>query len=313
MESLAEDLSDGVKRRHGAAHPAAAARRALNKFKFQLPTTLPSTGAPSLLTSEIHSFSRVFTGCFYDLIRNIFTASSQHTEAELLAASQIAGKLLIEAARKASLVTRFFQSVGRAMVLADQTQNGGTNRALIGQAFASHSIFLGANSILMPKLALAGSAPVLGAKSAVSPVEPATLKDLRKRIGASPTAKFTMSPVNMGKERLLEAVHHRRVPLDKLGKQLRDVVALAPEAIMLGASGASAAAFSALPDAESTHDEVLKFVETLLENDRIAFEPPRRVRAATALDDGVDKHATHAIATQRGEKVLKRVRFSCRH
>jgi hypothetical protein len=36
-----------------------------------LPTTLPADGGPGLLINESHSFARVFTGCFWDLLRNL--------------------------------------------------------------------------------------------------------------------------------------------------------------------------------------------------------------------------------------------------
>ncbi len=97
LEATAEDLSDGVRRELGPNHPAAQPRHALNSFRWQLPTTLPPSGPPQVLSSEVHSFGRVFSGCFYDTIRNIFASSANKTEATLSAVAQTAGKLLIAA------------------------------------------------------------------------------------------------------------------------------------------------------------------------------------------------------------------------
>ena len=77
----------------------------------------------------------VFSGCFYDLIAAIFADQSAKTEAKLLTAARTAGALLVEGAKTAPITPRLFQSVGRAMVLADQQLNGGANRDRIRAAF----------------------------------------------------------------------------------------------------------------------------------------------------------------------------------
>ena len=87
--------------------------------------TLPPAGPPAALTSEPHSFSRIFTGCFYDTVCNIFTSQAAQDEQGLLAAALTAGRLLIAGARDAPEVPRFFQAVGRAMILADEAASAG--------------------------------------------------------------------------------------------------------------------------------------------------------------------------------------------
>ncbi|HVP46531.1 MAG TPA: hypothetical protein VMT32_08105, partial [Bryobacteraceae bacterium] len=170
VETTAEDLSDGVLRANDSNHPASAPRHALNEFQFQLPTI----GPPARLTSEPHSFARIFTGCFYDLIRNIFNKVQKKDEAALLNTAQTAGKLLIEAAKRGDLQARFFQSVGRAMVTADIELNAARNQQEIEMAFRGHGIRLG--GALMPQATLAGSAPRRRSRSHPAALEPATLK-----------------------------------------------------------------------------------------------------------------------------------------
>lgn len=315
VEATAEDLSAAVKRELGANHPAAEPRHALNNFVYQLPTTLPTTGGPNVLTSEIHSFGRIFSGCFYDTIRNIFTAGPRQDEASLLAASQTAAKLLTAGIQQAATASRFFQSVGRAMSLADQAQNNGANRTAIAQAFSRHGILLGSMSALMPKASLAGPAPRLGARAASATLAPQTLQDIRRRIDAASGARVTTAALSQGDERFVEAVHHREVRLDGLAPELRGVVAIAPEGIVVGASGKMAAVFNNLPDASTTTDEVRKFVETLLANDRIEIEKPRRTAAsaATRPKARLANPPTHRIQTQGRKKVLTRIRFQCPH
>ena len=89
VETTAEQLSEGI----GSlfpGHNAGEARRAFNTFQFQLPQTLPSDGGPGELINEVHSFGMLFTGCFWDLLANLFNASTSKTEATLLSASQLA-------------------------------------------------------------------------------------------------------------------------------------------------------------------------------------------------------------------------------
>jgi hypothetical protein len=317
VEATSEDLSDGVKRSLGASHPAALPRRALNKFSFQLPTTLPTTGGPTVLTSEIHSFSRLFSGAFYDLIRRIFVDSAAQDSASLLAAATTAGRLLIAGAKQAPSGARFFQSVGRAMALADDDQNNGANRQAIAQAFAGHGVLLGTSSALMPKLGLAGTAPFARGAGGPNALAPSTLQDIRQRIGAAPGARIGVAPMALGQEHLVAAVHQREVDLGALTKSLKGVVAVASESVVVGASGAAAAAFTAMPDPVSTNEEVLKFVETLLAHDRIEMPPSRATsRPRASLTERKPREqgqqmTTHVIRTRGKKKVLTRVRFLC--
>jgi hypothetical protein len=315
VESLSEELSSAVKKARGPSHPAAEPRHALNDFKFQLPTTLPRTGPPALLTSEIHSFGRVFVGCFYDMIRNIFGKARTQNEATLVATAETAGKLLIAGAQQAAISPRFFQSVGRAIVLADQTANGGDNHQAISDAFAAHGILLGSMSALMPRASLAGPAPKRQSKMSFLTVAPETLKDIRKRIEAPAKSRFSFQALKLGDEKVVEATHHREVPLDRLAKELRGVVAYAPEPVLVGGVNKAAALFNMLPDPSTTEDEVHSFVETLLSNNNISLESNRSTAKAipdTGTRRGrISKYPTHVIVVAKGKKVLTRVRYVC--
>lgn len=326
VDAVMEDLADGTKRHFGASFDASAPRRALNNFKWQLPTTLPTSGKPSVLTSEIHSFGRIFSGCFYDTIRNIFESYSTRNQSNLWKAAQTAGKLLINGARQAPENPRFFQSVGRSMVLADQTTNGGANGEAIRDAFSRHGVSLGTAAMLAPRASLAGEAPRIAAAAKGGAILTATTRDdLKRRLGVAPETRLTVSAVKIGDEKVAEAVHHREVPLTGISKRLSGVVAMVAEPVLVGSSGKRAAIVSALPQESVTTDEVHTFVESLLENDSIVFEneiptaATKRgaIRAAAAArpasaGDGKRSHLpTHVVRMHGGKKVLTRIRFSC--
>ena len=78
VESLAEALGDAIEREFGPGSvDVGALRHALNTFQWADPTTLPSDAPADELAGEVHSFARVFSGAFYDMIRNIYTGGNR--------------------------------------------------------------------------------------------------------------------------------------------------------------------------------------------------------------------------------------------
>ena len=302
LETTAEDLSDAI-RRFRPNHNAAEPRMALNTLQWQLPSTLPANGGPGVLINEGHSFARVFTGCFYDLLRNL--VGSGATDAALQQRVSTAARLLIAGARNAPESTRFFQAVGRAMSLVDQQLNNGANRDAIGRAFAAHNIALGTNAMVAPVAELAGASPKVSARTAA--LGQATLKDLADRLDIKAGARMIVRPLQVLGERVVQAVHQREVPLGDVHAKLKGVVMMAAESVLVGASGGRAAALGALPDASATMNEVLSYVDSLVKHERIAFD------GKTALDEAkkAANYATHVVKTVGGKKRLMRLRFSC--
>jgi hypothetical protein len=308
VEGTAEDLSEGI-RRLQPNHNAATPRRAFNTFQFQLPQTLPSNGGPGALINEVHSFGMIMTGCFWDLLANIFATAPQ-TQAGLLSAAKTTGQILIAGAKGAVIAARFMQSVGRAMVLADQTLNAAANRDHIRNAFQAHNILLGTNTMVAPSMGLAGPAP----KKAT--LAPATRKDLAARFAAPKGAKMKVAPVNVFGTPMVEVTHEREVALGSVDKRLKGVVGLAQEPVMVGQSGGRAAVMGIMPHGPDTDSEVQEFVKTLLAHDRIDFGGRKRApvkRGFLATPSGENTHTTHAIESDGGKKVLVRVRFLCRN
>ena len=320
VETLMEDLADGTKRAHGDDFDSSAPRQALNNFKWQLPSSLPKRGKPSLLTSEAHSFGRVFAGCFYDALRNIFANQPKQDQANLWKAAQTLGKLLATAAREAQETPRFFQSIGRAMVLADQKLNEGVNKTAIVDAFTRHNLSLGSAAMLAPRSSLAGAPPKMKGKRGASILMTSTRKDLKRLIGAPPKARLAVSARSIGDEQIAEATHYREVSLASLSKDLKGVVTFAAEPVLVGSSGKRAAVLSNLPNEGTTTDEVHTFVSTLLEADAIDFDetsrtaaPTRGFRAAGSVGAEATRPRrplpTHVIRMRGNQKVLERIRF----
>jgi hypothetical protein len=302
VESTAEELSKGISIAF-PGHNAAEPRHAFNTLKFQIPSTLPDNGGPGELINEVHSFGMIFTGCFWDLIANLFNASASQDEAALLAAAKLAGKILVEGVKGVVVRARFMQSIGRAMTLADQNLNNGANREHIGNAFGSHDIMLGSNAMMATSMALSGPAPKGGKLGA------GARDDLRARLGNVRGARLSTSATNFFGVSAVNAVQTRNVALGSVDPKLKGVVAVAHEPVIVGSSGTRAAVMGAVPNTAETEAEVKAFVESLVAHRRIAFGG-KAAKSAVAKRDFPD-HFTHVIKSVGGKKVLQRVRFLC--
>ena len=322
VETLMESLANGI-RDHDPTHNAAKPRRGRNAYQWALPTTLPDDGGPGELINEIHSYGQVFVGCFYDTIRNVFAMQGKRDQKSLWKAAQVVGRLLARAAGKAPHTPRFFQSVGRAMTLEDNVLHRGAHHDAIRAAFGAHNILLGSNAVLAPRTSLKGGAPKT-ALASKQPLAKATLDDLKSRLGLSPRTALRMRSYDLGGKRVNEAIHDRAVPLKGLSPKLARVSAVGVEPSMIGEANRHAAVLGALPDPQSTTDEVRSFVASLVRQGAIAYDAKDQGKTAGRSAAKGEKHAggrgavggtggaaTHGVVRRDGQLVLERLRFSC--
>jgi hypothetical protein len=169
---------------------------------------------------------------------------------------------------------------------------------------------LGSAAMTAPSAALAGPAPEVRRGSAT--LAASTLADLRERIRTKKGARFEVRPLQLLGAGVAEAVHRREVSIAKIDKRLRDVVAYADEPVLVGSSGPRAALLGALPEPNRTEDEVNAYVESLVKNDRIAFQPKKSTSAVSLTREKIPQPNTHIIRSVGRKKVLTRVRFLCR-
>ena len=303
LETTSEELSNAV-RLMQANHNAAEPRHALNTLKWQLPSTLPANGGPGVLINEEHSFARIFSGAFYDLI--VLLAGPSPTSAALLKATLNAGRLLIAGAKGAPVEARFFQAVGRAMMLSEDATNGGANRELIKQAFLNHGIQLGTSAMLAPLSMLGGKPPTVSKSKAT--LSAAMRRELAVRLGVKPSTTMTVSSLNIGGQHVAHTRINRQVELGRVHRSLRGCVARISDTVLVGGSGGRAAVLGAFPETTATDEEVLSYVDSLVAHDRIRSSRERR-----PAKHGVQamSRQTHEIERKGGRGELKRVGFAC--
>ncbi len=171
LSRLAEQLGWAIRQTQPDAADADCLRNAVNSFFYRDPLTIPHSGPVTELTSEPHSFSRVFTGGFFEALSGMVgTLSHPATDAALATASRDAALLLIDAVRAAPVVPAYYSQVASLMLAADHDHFGGKYTAAVKSAFVRRGILsLAAAASLRPAAASAARRSVLTAGKPVSP------------------------------------------------------------------------------------------------------------------------------------------------
>ncbi|MBV9826882.1 MAG: hypothetical protein JO001_14575 [Alphaproteobacteria bacterium] len=276
LSRLAEQLGWAIRQQAPTAVDADCLRNAANSFFYTNPENLPSSAPAIHLSSEPHSFSRVFTGAFLEaLAGSLKLLAASPNEADLLRVSRDFGKLLVAAVRSAPIVPEYMSQVAAALVAADAAHNG-----TYGDALKSAFVRRG---ILSPQSAVGiASFPARGvAAMAVVPSHDTSRQDL-------PYIALSASEYGLGDQPLLV-----RAPSD-------------PRRF-----GAVAAAFGVGIVAPSNSERAARaFVEDLLQRGHIDVDEVAR-KGVSLLHPHVFK--THRLQSDPngGGLALSRILFDC--
>jgi hypothetical protein len=135
LSRLAEQLGWGIRQLMPDQADRDCLRNAVNRFFYRDPNTLPPSGPVSSLSSEPHSFSRVFTGGFFEGLAGLLSQTPD--QAELLSASEEAAKLLVRAVLDSPIVPDYYSQIAAHIVsAATKPQSRNAFRA----AFVRHGI-----------------------------------------------------------------------------------------------------------------------------------------------------------------------------
>ncbi|MGQ0446255.1 MAG: hypothetical protein ACT4O2_14300 [Beijerinckiaceae bacterium] len=337
VEGTAEELSLAIGTAVSPTHNAAQPRRAMNTFEWALPQSLPDDGNPGVLISEIHSFGQLTSGCYYQLIREVFQAGPGG-EAGLLQACQVATRLLAQAAAEAPIRPRFLETVGRTMVLADRNLLGGANETHIRTAFERHGIPLSVTNFLAPRVALtpasAKKSKVAGKGANVASLSAPAKRVLNDVLEVAPNEKLTRSAFTVAGPDTAQKTTSRVVDLTGISGGLTNVKSYNPYSVLVGSSGGVPAVLGAVDPAAVISNEVRSYVATLIRRGQVDLTPPGKAKPAakaarkTAKKKVAKKaregrkkggagylseqgRATHILQRQGNEVVLVRIGFAC--
>src|SRR5256884_5418882 len=276
LSRLAEQLGWAIRQSVPSAVEPDCLRNAVNTFFYREPDTLPTTAPATSLSSEPHSFSRVFTGAFFEGLAGMLATTDTRDEAALLRVSQDIGAILVQGIRAASVVPTFMSQVAASMVaVAGARFPAQGHEAPLRGGFVRHGI-------LAPSMAVAAThAPVRIAALAASPSE-------SKRL---PTLQLSVAEYGLGVPSI--------------------VVYAAAEPKRLQVTGAALAVGGAPSPGE---DQAAKsFFEDLLRRGRLKVPKAAKSVAEVVRAAAPSTHEshTHELRREGRQMVLRRVRIDC--
>jgi hypothetical protein len=140
LSRLAEQLGWAIRQIRPDAVERDCLRNAVNSFFYADPQRLPPSGPASTLSSEPHSFSRVFTAAFLEALAGIHRLQDTTDQSGLLQASRDAARLLIDAVGHSPVVPSYYSQVAAHMVESDADRFGGRYADVLKNAFVRHGV-----------------------------------------------------------------------------------------------------------------------------------------------------------------------------
>lgn len=300
LSRLAEQLGWGIRQISPTAVDRDSLRNAANRFFYRRIDALPPSAPANLLSSEPHSFSRIFTGAFLDVLARMHSAPGRTPDAAtLLAVTRDLGHILVDAVLAAPITTGYFSQMAAAMIQADQARFGGQNRSALTSSFIERGILsinsavTMANAPVPAPIALAAPMDVafaMAPNAGTQTVYGYDQEDVDEgfRMGYGETPELPSKPVSVAGALTIE-VH---APVEQQRFEV-----------------ASAMAPGSQRDSKLDADTAIRlFVEGLIQR--------REVDIGSAWEVGmtgtkVSGGATHTLVTQGGKQVLKRDHFEC--
>jgi hypothetical protein len=144
LSRLAEQLGWAIRQIAPSSADPDCLRNASNTFFYQDPVTLPPSSPASSLSSEPHSFSRVFTGSFLRVLAGMVTEQGSGSESitpeSVRAAAVDAATLLVDAVQGTSAVPAYYAQVAAHMIDADARRFAGRYAIALRSGFVRHGI-----------------------------------------------------------------------------------------------------------------------------------------------------------------------------
>ena len=251
-------------------------RNAYNAFKYVDPQTLPDDAPATALCAEVHSFSRVFTGAFYEILSGMLRARSKKPkDADLVAVAKDLALLLSDATAAAPVQPDYYAQVAAHMIDADASRFSGRYREVLAEVFVDRRI--------VPA-------------SAVHPLQAQqrrAVQAVRAAVAALPSATRTRKVA---------------IPADSFGLGNRTIVVVAPVERNPFLTAAAGLAHRYEPPVD---EAAQRFVKMLFAHKRVDIESGKRRMAVSPETPREHLRKTHVLTeTAEGLRLSRRL-FHC--
>lgn len=281
LSRCAEQLGWAIRQVDAPAVDSDCLRNAYNAFKYVDPQTLPDDAPATKLCAEVHSFSRIFTGAFYEILSGMLKIrSSKPTQADLAAVAGDLGQLLMDATAEAPVQPNYFSQVAAHVIDADTARFAGKYRAALIKTFVGR--------LIVPESAVHALTVHKGRLPARRAVR---------------TAAATLPP---GKPQF----HKVAMNAKEFGRENKPFVVIAPldqKPFLHAAAGL--ANRHAGPDA--VQQATRRFVKMLFARDRVDTEPGAKRPAVAASAPRETLRKTHVLVPSKDGLKLARRLFHC--
>lgn len=141
LSRCAEQLGEAIRKVNRTAVDSDCLRNAYNAFKYVDPQTLPDSAPATKLSAEVHSFSRIFTGAFYEILSGMLHIRSKSpTQADLATVARDLAQLLMDATAAAPVQPDYFAQVASHIIDADTVRFAGRYRSTLTATFVKRLI-----------------------------------------------------------------------------------------------------------------------------------------------------------------------------
>lgn len=297
LSRLAEQLGWAIRQFKPTTVDRDCLRNAANRFFYRSPDAVPPKAPANLISSEGHSFSRIFTGAFLDALARAFNAADGSDEAALHSISADFGQLLVDAVLAASIVPAYFSQVAAAMVQADAARFGRRYRSALAGAFLERGILSIESTLTLSGAPVPAVVSHDGGARGIAAEELATT--LRYE-GAQPDESYRLS---LGQTAELP---RRRLALTKD----LTIEVHAPEETPRFA--VASAALGAADDSSLGLDADVKvFVKGLIQRGQISGQVKDFAGIIPEASESDLMRETHSLVTKDGGALLVRDHFDC--
>ena len=277
LSRVAEQLGAAIRAEHPDAVDRDSLRNAVNSFFYRDPQTLPPSAPANALSSEPHSFSRVFTAGFLDMLAGMFKTKGDDADGDdLVDVTKDAALLLVAGVKEAPVVPDYFSQVAANMLDAGEAPPfGGKYRDVIKSAFVRRGI------LSLQAAATVTATPRTGRRSAVAAAS----------IGALMSSDLPLAAISAAAYGLSGGV------LKVRAAEQPKKFAVTAASLTLGTA-----------DTRSAQNAAESFTDDLFQRGRVAVEEHAR-REAGLVHPHVTK--THVVVKQGADLVLRRRTFDC--